>query len=501
MKRIPALFAVLVLISALFAVCGNSTPAVAAPSEITVALHLLTNSLEPLADDTNQNYAIAYHIYDRLVRFDPDSNEWLPAVASSWRRVDDMTMEFEINLDYKFQNGEQLTMDDVVFSLMRLRDIPKTADSGNLIDSITYEGTTLTFKAVSNALTIHTRVLSTAVIVNKKHVESGGDVYLAPIGTGPYAVTEFTPGASATLEVWDGYPFEKPKIDKINFIGIPENSSRYMALEAGDVHYAHSITANEYRLAQQNDRITAITVGSRRSGIFVFNCELPPFDRVNVRRALMHAFNREAFCALLGGRPQLKSPIFGGYDDYYIEPTNLPEYDLDKARQMLAEEGFNESNPLSIVMIGYFMDPGVEIFQSALRSIGVELILNITEHSVYLANEAAGNFGMEFTTNTNRGSSPLMDLDRFDYTSMRGVRNISYFYHERVQELVELMRTPLDQQTFRELNVELNELLGWEVPMVGIMLQPIFAAADARLTGVVTDRGQILSFRQASFTR
>lgn len=469
--------------------------------EITVAFHLLPNGLEPLSEDSVQNFAIVYHVYDRLVTFDPLTNAWGPAVAKSWERVDDVTWKFEIDLRYKFQNGDQLTMDDVVYSLLRLRDIPKTADSGNLIQSVTYEGSTLTFVTVNAANTIPSRVLSTAVIVQKKYVENGGDdaIYLNPIGTGPYKVTEFTPGASATIEAWDGYPFDMPQITKINYIAIAENAARYIALETGQCQYAHFLTAYEIDLAEQNDSLATISVMSRRANCWCFNCEQPPFDNINVRRAIIYAFDRAAFCSLQGGRPPIVSMLFAGYDDLYVESANMPHFDLEIARQMLAAEGYDESNPLRFELFGYQADPGHELFQSSLKSIGVEMSINMVEFSVFLAAEGSGGFDLINTTQINRGNHPLMDLDRYDI-NMLGMRDISRYYNPRVQELVEAMRTENDPARLRAMNIEINDILAQEVPMVGTMLQPIFAAVDKNLTGVVIDPGQIASFRGCTYT-
>jgi peptide/nickel transport system substrate-binding protein len=148
-----------------------------------------------------------------------------PAIANSYKQIDSLTWQFDINLDYVFQNGDPLTMDDVVFSLMRLKDIPKQADIGSLIDSVTYEGNVLTVKITKANNSIIPRIITTAVIVNKAYIEANGDdaVYKNPIGTGPYKVAEFIPGTSVGIETWDGYPLST-EIHKL-LTGIPEDAT------------------------------------------------------------------------------------------------------------------------------------------------------------------------------------------------------------------------------------------------------------------------------------
>ena len=109
---------------------GNQSSGGDAKSEIKVGFYQFPNSLEPLSEDLVANFSIVYHVYDRLVRFDPDNNEWLPGIAESWERTAPNVWEFTCNLDYTFSNGDPLTMDDIVWSLLRLKDEPKQAESG-----------------------------------------------------------------------------------------------------------------------------------------------------------------------------------------------------------------------------------------------------------------------------------------------------------------------------------------------------------------------------------
>ena len=478
---------------------SGSTPA-SDPVAITIAFELMANSLDVLAEDSTHNISIAYHIFHRLVEFDTEY-EWHPGIAKSWERIDNLTWEFDINLeDYVFQNGDPLTMDDIVFSILRLKDVPKTADNGALIESVTYEGTKLRIKMVAESNTTLPRVLSTAVIVNKAYIEANGEsaINLNPIGTGPYKVTQFTPGTSLTIETWDGYRLEKPQIDSLTFIAIADLSARYIAVETGQIQYAGWLSSLEYDLAVEKDGVSAISLPSKMVNCLSFNCERPPFDNVNVRKALSYAVDRATFCTLLGGRVPVESMLFGGWDMYVASP-NLPEYDLEKAKAMLAEEGFDESNPLSFELFTYQPnEPGLQFYQSTLKSIGVDVSITIAEFSVYIDREGRGDFDVIWTSQVPRGGTPLMDLDRFDY-AMVGVRNGSRYNNPRVQEIIARMRITNDDQEMKDLNVEINEILADEVPMYPVYLIPIFSATDSRLDGVVIGGERLQLFNKATF--
>jgi|GEM_PF-466628 len=473
---------------------GEST----GPVEIFVALGTLPNGLDPVSEDTNTTMSVCYHIYDKLVEIGGDYS-LIPGVASSWEQVDALTWTFEINLDFKFQNGDPLTMEDVVYSIERISDIPKTADVGALVAEVSYEGNILTITATEPNVTTIPRVFYSSPIVNKAYIEANGDdaVYLNPIGTGPYKVTEFTPGTSVTLETWEEYPFEKPQIDKINFTAIPENAARYIAVESGQLQYAGLVTAMEARLAEDNASLSVLTGSSNRIVGFGFNCERAPFDNVNVRRAIVHAIDRESIALLNGGRPSIESMLFADFD-IYADPSTMPEFDLEKAKELLEAEGYNSSNPLSFTVLLWQPDPGLELIQSNLRSIGVEMTLDQAEFSVFLTREGPGEFDAVWTSAPNRGGHPLTDLDRYDYNYV-GTRDITRYNNPEFTALANLMRITTDEAELRELAMQAHEIIGQDVPMVGVILTPIISVMDSGLSGVTVRGDLIQSFRYATY--
>ena len=517
MKR--QLFAILLIFALIFslAACnkaqsGTSGGENATKVEITAAVSAVPNAIDPVTEDTNITMSIAYHVYDKLFELDPNTLERIPGVASSWQEIDAMNWEFTINLDMKFQNGDQLTMEDVKYSFERLLDFPKSVDTGRQIADISYEGNVLKLTAIEpNAASIP-RAVATACIVNKAYVEAGGGsqnatneaIYLKPIGTGPYRVTEFIPGDIVVLETWDGYAFAKPQIDKITWVQIPDAQNRYIAVESGQVTYSALVTEMEMRLAEANSNIGTLRIPtSNRLLSICFNCEREPFDNINVRRGILHAINRDEFVSLNGGgRQATKGVLFPGFPQYYADPPGLPEYDMERARELLEGEGISPSNPLNDVVFMYFpqnKDAGLEMIQASLKTLGVNIILDEVEFSVYLTREGPGEFDMRFTSQPNRGGHPLADLDRFDY-NFCGSRNHSRYYNADYQVLASQVRASTDLNEQRALIAQINEILGYEAPEYGVYVTPINCVFDKNLSGVTVRADLIQSFRNATYT-
>lgn len=493
---------------------GNKTPDSSKPSgttdggktdggkvEISVANNIVPNGLDPLTEDAAHNYSITYCIYDRLVAFDIETNDWLPAVAKSWEQVDDCTWKFDINLDYKFQNGEQLTMDDVLYSFERLKDFPKQADAVAMIDKVSVDGTTFTLALNTPSLSAPSRILASTIIVNKAYCEANGDdaIYVHPIGTGPWQVTEFTPGATCTVETWEGYPFEKPQIDIIHFKAIAESSTRYVALETGDVQFIGYISALEYNLAKDNSDLAVGEANSRRAFTLCFNCEEGPFTNVNLRKAVAYCIDRESWSQLAGGqRIPISSLLFYGYPDLYTESDKMPGFDTEKAKELLEAEGYGPSNPLNIELICVEQEPGMDMFASILAPLGVNLNVTILEHSVYLQREGAGEFDMAYPAQANRANTPLTDLDRLD-PDLIGSRDLARYTNSRVKELVEAMRIEKDSAKFKEMNKELNDIIAEDIPWCSVFRSPMLFAYDKGLSGVVEDGMQTQFYRDAVY--
>ena len=444
--------------------------------------------------------SISMDVYDRLIWLDSDGN-WFPNAALSWWQVDELNYGFEMDLNLVFQNGDPLTMEDVVYSIMRLKDIPKGAETGNFIDEVTYEGNILNMKITQPDNSIVAKLNSQVIMVNKAYIEENGDdaIYLRPISTGPYMVTEFIPGTRVVIETWDGYPYDKPQIDKITYIPIPENSTRYIAVETGQAQYAALVSALEAELAEGNSDLSVLRKSdTSRNPCFAFNCEKPPFDNVNIRRALVHAMDIDSMCALMGGRTQNKMMLFAGYPDLYYIPPDFPEYNLEKAKELLAAEGFDESNPLRFSLMYFSPDPAVELFQSTLSTIGVEMTLDLVEFTVYLSREGPGDFDVAWTAQTNRGTHALTDLDRFN-SDLIGSRDLSRFHNDRVQEIIPIMLSTTDQQELQALAHEISTIIGEEVPMVGVYFTPAISIMDKGLSGVLIRKDQWQSFRNATY--
>ncbi|MCL2006662.1 MAG: ABC transporter substrate-binding protein [Treponema sp.] len=490
------LFLTLVLclvIAASFSACrGRQTTAVS--NEITVIMASIGNNMDPqVANFTNTTIKMN-HVYDTLLRLD-DSLGLVPAVATSWRTPNNLTYEFVIGEGYRFHNGDPLTMDDIIFSFERLSNIPQTASLSNRIASVSGAGNvlTITLTAPNSAFL---RDVAPIILVNRRHVLASGDAYANnPIGTGPYVVEEYIPGDRMVLRAWEDHPFGRARLDKITFRGIAEEVARYIALESGDANFA-PIGARDFARAQDNNSLIAVEKQTTNTNFVSMNTGMPPFDNVNIRRAMAHAYDKESFARINPGRVPIDS-MFPTMFATYHSASGTPQFSVDEARRLLTAEGYSAANPLRFDVITYGAgDPIIEAYQAILRTVGVEMSIVNMEFGVFLEQMMRGEYQMLSGGWNNTTGSELSAMASY-WTGSFGQSNISFFVNDRADELYDIVLRSTNQNEIITSTREVQEIAAQYMPIIPTFRNNVFYGMSRNLRGVEILTNALYSFREA----
>jgi len=277
-----------------------------------------------------------------------------PALAESWSNPDPLTWVFKIRKGVKFHNGNDLTAEDLKFSLERILDpANKSPRASNWpsVDKIEVPDpyTFVIHTKEPYPLTL-ARMSGSFDIVSKKYFEEVGTekAIQDPVGTGPYKFKEWTKNQQVVLEAFDGYWGGRPKIDRVIFRSIPEPSTRLAELLAGTVDIVTDVSADQAADLEGKSGVKVVNADATRvEFVALDNTREGPLQDVRVRQALNYAVDKEGLLkALYGGHGQaigqvVSQPMFGYNPDVKPYP-----YDPDKAKQLLADAGF--ANGLSI---------------------------------------------------------------------------------------------------------------------------------------------------------
>jgi peptide/nickel transport system substrate-binding protein len=468
------------------------------PSSLVVAVTAIGNTLDSaVANFTNVTVAMD-HVYDRIISFD-ENFEFVPGVAESWEFTDPTTFKLTLGDGFVFHNGAALTPEDVVYSVERLRDVPRLASLMANIASTEVTGdreVTVTL-AEQNSSTIRSLMAEAHVFNEAYSTAAGTDPANQPVGTGPYLVTSFVPGGTLELEAWDDYPFGPAAIKQISFKGIEENANRYIAVETGEAQFA-TISFQDLARAESNDRLEVVQQKTTNTAFISMNTLKPPFDNTNVRRAMAYATDREGLAVIQGGSTVIDSMTPDMFVTYVASPE-LPQFDLEQARQLLEAEGYGPGNPLRFEAWTYGANTSVtEAYQALLSAIGVEMSIKNLEFGVFLEGMARGEYQMLTGSWNNTSGDPLSALENY-WSGSYGSQNISFFTNERADELYELAKATVDEEVLKAAAREVQDIAAAEMPIIPTFSSLAIYAFDSRLTGVVTYPSALYSFRNASF--
>lgn len=331
-------------------------------------------------------------LYDGLLSKDFSNGQFKPEIASSYKFTSDKEIEFKIRKDVKFHNGEPLTAEDVAFTLnlvSRPEFDARYAISVNWIDKaevIDAETVKLTMKSV---YPVALEMLAGNIpIYSRKYYEAVGPQGMAvkPIGTGPYKLTDLTPGAAVKLERFDQYytggQKENPKISKIHFRILKEQNTQYAELFNGKLDWIWRVPKDDIARVGSRAGLKTDSRPIMRFDFLAMNVKVPnsPLADVRVRRAINYAINRKDIRDAFRGET---SPIINSACNpvQFGCETNVTTYGYDpaKAKALLKEAGVSNIK-LNMVIRA----EGVaiaEAMKANLAAVGINVQLNSLQYS------------------------------------------------------------------------------------------------------------------------
>jgi peptide/nickel transport system substrate-binding protein len=297
-----------------------------------------------------------------LVALHPETGEFVPYLAQSWTVSEDgLTYEFKLTEGVKFHNGDALTADDWVYTIERAQDEETGAraaadrwgavESAEAVDDYTLR---LTLGEPFYPF-LFDLSLDSAQPVSKAAIEEwGADYGTNPVGVGPYVYEEWVTGTRVVLkrnpdyEWGPSYTHGGPAyIETIEFRFIEEDATKLAGLETGEIDQT-IVAAKD--LARFEDAEGFQVFSASFAGInpyVALNTTRPPFDDIRVRQAVNLAVDRESLIKLVvQGRaiPQY-GPISVSVPGYWSGVEDIGYgYDLDRAKSLMAEAGWSDSD-------------------------------------------------------------------------------------------------------------------------------------------------------------
>lgn len=369
---------------------GGQTAATGKPHKggtLQVATDADPGSLDPNVNSAFASWYVTELIYGSLLRED-ENGKVVPDVAASYTHPDAKTYTFKLRPGITFSNGRPVTSADVKYSFERITDKSTASPWAGIftvIDSIdTPDAHTVTFhlsKPFSPFLSYLSHPFYTPIL-DRKTVERYGGLKNHAMGTGPFELVSYQPGNQIVLRRnAKYYDKQRPYLDGIRMKVITSDSTRLAAVRSGQVQLAWFHDPRTPELLGSAANVKALEPGDERNEEGVaFNQTKPPFDDVNVRRAVSEGIDRQALIRLvLDGKGSIGSKIPPGEKPYgYSGPASgLPynAYDPQDAKRLLAKAGYPHGLTVQLnVSPLYKRDvQTAEIMRDQLGKIGVKV--------------------------------------------------------------------------------------------------------------------------------
>ncbi|MGY6409552.1 MAG: ABC transporter substrate-binding protein [Alkalilacustris sp.] len=366
--------------------------------DLTVAVQMILTSgtLEPLNEQSNVGARTFHSIFDNLIDRDWDNGgAMIPGLATAWERIDDRTVELTLRQGVIFHNGDEMTAEDVAFTFGEARmlgeDAPQRATVRRLWPTLerveVVDAYTVRFITSEPEINLENRIARYgSQIISRRAFEEAGSWEAwsrAPVGTGPFRIARFEPDDFILLEAHDAYWQGPPPFASIRWQEVPETSTRVSGLLAGDFDIVTDIPPDQLQ------RIEAAP-GVRVEGGPILNHRILTYDENHpvladprVRAAIGLAIDRELIVETLWqGMTRVPQGLqFEQYDDLFIGDFEMA-YDLDRARALLAEAGYDGTRIEYRILDDYYTNELAtgQILIEMWRAVGLNVDLGVREN-------------------------------------------------------------------------------------------------------------------------
>ena len=445
-----------------------------AKDSLTIALTNEPTTLDPQLAADSIGGMIILNLHDPLVRRDADGNV-VPGLAETWEVAEDgLSITFHLQQGVKFQDGSDLTAEDVAFSLNRAIDKPQSELYTSFMDSAEAvgEGTVKVNLKYKELAALQYLTQTNSAIVSKAYVESVGDENYAakPCGTGQYKLVEWQKGNKIILESNEDYYKGAPAIKHIELRVLKEATTAMVALESGDVDLVYNIGGLDAMTVQSNDKLGYQETNGTSIWNLAFNVNVEPFNDVKVRKALAMAVKRDDIIA--GAMDGAGMPAEIILTDQTTpnpgaDAIDTPKYDLEGAKALLAEAGYPDGFKTTIYVREDYTKKIASIVQSEWKEIGVDAEIQVMERAALLSDIKAGKLGCYTVGNVSMTLDSTFLLGTLSTDNIPD-SNMTFYSNPEYDKIVEEQANTDDGAKRLELITEALKIEAEDVPRINL---------------------------------
>ncbi|MYL35212.1 ABC transporter substrate-binding protein [Pontibacillus yanchengensis] len=470
-----------------------------------------STALDPITTTEGETFRVTENIFETLLNYEDTNTQLVPGLAKEWTVSDDgLTYTFTLEEGVMFHDGTDFNADAVVFNFERWMNGDSEqfpyytmfggfkGDEGHVIKEVkAVDEFTVEFSLNRpQAPFLKNLAMTPFGMASPDAVEKHGDKFTEnPVGTGPFQFTEWKRNERIVLEKNANYRKEGlPKLNKVIYTVIPENSARLNALMTGEVDLIDGVNPSDVERIESDPNLQIMERPSMNVGYMAFtmNRDTPMAAEQKVRQALSHAVPKEQIIeAFYGGLAEPAKTVMPPSIEGYNDDIEDYEYDVEKAKSLLAEAGFEDGFEFDLWYMPVprpYIPEGqkiAEVLQQSFAEIGVTANLQTADWGTYLEKASKGDFDAFLLGWTGDNGDP----DNFIYTLLDkdsiGSNNYAYYSNDELHEVLIEAQTITDQDKRNELYKQAQEMVHADAPWIPLVHSTPVVAAKKEVTGYI----------------
>ena len=343
--------------------------------EVGVTMGQMDSGLDPQDHAETNTEIIVGQVYEGLLDRDKEGGI-IAGLANEWERTDDGSVRFMLRDGLTFHNGDEVTPEDVRYSIRRIvfEDVgivsPQSNDLGSVDEVTTGDGqVTVSFEGY-NPIAFQLFATNGPVMQQSWVEENGGDyINRNANGTGPFRLSEYDSGNEVLYEPFEDYWDGAPEIDELRMSASSESSTRVNQLLAEETDIVTNVPPNEVSRVEGSDVASINSVASARIIFLQMRYDVEPFSSQQFRQAMNHAVDVESIIeSVLNGFGNITAqPTLEGHVGHNPDIDPYP-YDPEEAERLVEESGHAGVEITLETPIGRYLRD-VEIAQAAANQI------------------------------------------------------------------------------------------------------------------------------------
>jgi peptide/nickel transport system substrate-binding protein len=476
-------------------------------------------AIDPVTSATQATLAATSITGEYLVYMSPSTGQLKPEIATAWKTPDGKgkTWVFTIRQNVKFTDGTPLTADDVVATFQRLADPANKSSALSVLkglltpDGITKTGPfEVTMKPATPSPSLPFLIGSPmyqAVILPKNYVT--GTYEKTFPGTGPYKMTAYTSGISATFVRNTAYWGGTPPLDGVNLTFYADTASQIQALQGGELDLIPQFGYQEGQGLIKGGQFQIFSTKASVHRELPMRVDVPPFNDKNLRLAMAYSLNRPSILKTLFGTQGVlgnDSPIAPSQAAF---PKSVAQrkQNLPLAKKLAAGKKLNTQ---LTTQNAYELPDLAVLVQNAAKAIGFTVKPKLDTVTAYYAGDYTmkqGKFVSGGTpwlnavfTGTDWAPRPVPNALLTSGFKTGGIWNAAHYSNKALDKLIDQFTSTPDIGTQRALAAKIDKILLADTPVILPYFYNYLAAGKKNIKGYVADAVGLIRLQGVSLS-